>query len=71
MAVNLDKEAYYRRIKRLYSNWKVKFGGFEAHVEAKVFIVANFNVEKVSCSKMSAAKLAAFFLPSQLILLSA
>ncbi|KAG8596371.1 hypothetical protein GDO81_001874 [Engystomops pustulosus] len=22
MAVNLDKEAYYRRIKRLYSNWK-------------------------------------------------
>uniref|UniRef100_A0A3B3Z8C5 Uncharacterized protein n=1 Tax=Periophthalmus magnuspinnatus TaxID=409849 RepID=A0A3B3Z8C5_9GOBI len=23
MAVNLDKEAYYRRIKRLYSNWKV------------------------------------------------
>lgn len=24
MAVNLDKEAYYRRIKRLYSNWKVK-----------------------------------------------
>lgn len=25
MAVNLDKEAYYRRIKRLYSNWKVNF----------------------------------------------
>ncbi|XP_008316554.1 FACT complex subunit SPT16 isoform X1 [Cynoglossus semilaevis] len=24
MAVNLDKEAYYRRIKRFYSNWKVK-----------------------------------------------
>lgn len=24
MAVNLDKEAYYRRIKRLYGNWKVK-----------------------------------------------
>lgn len=26
MAVNLDKEAYYRRIKRLYGNWKVKLG---------------------------------------------
>lgn len=24
MAANLDKEAYYRRIKRLYGNWKVK-----------------------------------------------
>lgn len=24
MAVNLDKEAYYRRIKRFYSNWKVR-----------------------------------------------
>ena len=23
MAVNLDKDAYYRRIKRLYGNWKV------------------------------------------------
>ncbi|KAG8596369.1 hypothetical protein GDO81_001874 [Engystomops pustulosus] len=27
MAVNLDKEAYYRRIKRLYSNWKVMHPG--------------------------------------------
>ena len=29
MAVNLDKEAYYRRIKRLYSNWKVKMSRFK------------------------------------------
>ena len=27
MAVNLDKDAYYRRIKRLYGNWKVLAGG--------------------------------------------
>ena len=26
MAVNLDKDAYYRRIKRLYGNWKVMSG---------------------------------------------
>ena len=26
MAVNLDKDAYYRRIKRLYGNWKVLSG---------------------------------------------
>uniref|UniRef100_A0A3B5LLY0 FACT complex subunit n=1 Tax=Xiphophorus couchianus TaxID=32473 RepID=A0A3B5LLY0_9TELE len=35
MAVNLDKEAYYRRIKRLYSNWKKaedEFGKVDAIV---------------------------------------
>ncbi|CAB1351454.1 unnamed protein product, partial [Coregonus sp. 'balchen'] len=35
MAVNLDKEAYYRRIKRLYSNWKKgedEFGKVDAMV---------------------------------------
>ncbi|MGH0142406.1 UNVERIFIED_CONTAM: hypothetical protein FKN15_049008 [Acipenser sinensis] len=34
MAVNLDKEAYYRRIKRLYSNWKKEdeFGKVDALV---------------------------------------
>lgn len=41
MAVNLDKEAYYRRIKRLYSNWKVKN---EACVGVKATIVVHFNV---------------------------
>lgn len=30
MAVNLDKEAYYRRIKRFYGNWKVRNGPVEA-----------------------------------------
>uniref|UniRef100_A0A8B9RLG6 SPT16 homolog, facilitates chromatin remodeling subunit n=1 Tax=Astyanax mexicanus TaxID=7994 RepID=A0A8B9RLG6_ASTMX len=35
MAVNLDKEAYYRRIKRLYGNWKKgedEFGKVDAIV---------------------------------------
>uniref|UniRef100_A0A3B4GXY2 FACT complex subunit SPT16 N-terminal lobe domain-containing protein n=1 Tax=Pundamilia nyererei TaxID=303518 RepID=A0A3B4GXY2_9CICH len=35
MAVNLDKDAYYRRIKRLYSNWKKgedEFGKVDAIV---------------------------------------
>ncbi|KAI1901230.1 hypothetical protein AGOR_G00032160 [Albula goreensis] len=35
MAVNLDKEAYYRRIKRLYANWKKgedEFGKVDAMV---------------------------------------
>uniref|UniRef100_A0AAY4BS75 FACT complex subunit SPT16 N-terminal lobe domain-containing protein n=1 Tax=Denticeps clupeoides TaxID=299321 RepID=A0AAY4BS75_9TELE len=35
MAVNLDKEAYYRRIKRLYANWKKgedEFGKVDAIV---------------------------------------
>lgn len=40
MAVNLDKEAYYRRIKRLYSNWKVKSGDVKR--------VGDFNVGKVA-----------------------
>lgn len=40
MAVNLDKEAYYRRIKRLYGNWKVKLG----HLKR----VEDLNVENVS-----------------------
>ncbi|CAB1345489.1 unnamed protein product [Coregonus sp. 'balchen'] len=37
MAVNLDKEAYYRRIKRLYGNWKKgedEFGKVDAMVVA-------------------------------------
>ncbi|XP_069044806.1 FACT complex subunit SPT16 [Lepisosteus oculatus] len=37
MAVNLDKEAYYRRIKRLYGNWKKgeeEFGKVDAIVVA-------------------------------------
>uniref|UniRef100_A0A3Q3EIN3 FACT complex subunit SPT16 N-terminal lobe domain-containing protein n=1 Tax=Labrus bergylta TaxID=56723 RepID=A0A3Q3EIN3_9LABR len=35
MAVNLDKDAYYRRIKRLYGNWKKaedEFGKVDAIV---------------------------------------
>lgn len=35
MAVNLDKEAYYRRIKRLYSNWKVNSMDLEAVLELR------------------------------------
>lgn len=61
MAVNLDKEAYYRRIKRLYSNWKVQIGRFEACAGVNASIKAVFNVGKVGCWRMRAAKLAAFF----------
>lgn len=62
MAVNLDKEAYYRRIKRLYSNWKVKLGDVGACVlGVQVFTVVYFKGEKVRCLKEQTAKLAAFF----------
>lgn len=36
MAVNLDKEAYYRRIKRLYGNWKVNAGKWRREIGGKV-----------------------------------
>lgn len=71
MAVNLDKEAYYRRIKRLYSNWKVKNAGLGVRVTARRSAVANFNVEKVSLWRIPEAKLAAVFRRAELALLSA
>ncbi|KAG9331284.1 hypothetical protein JZ751_019533 [Albula glossodonta] len=37
MAVNLDKEAYYRRIKRLYGNWKTWLFGYELTDTIMVF----------------------------------
>lgn len=53
MAVNLDKDAYYRRIKRLYGNWKVN----EAHRGLVEPAGTDFMSEK---SAAVSAELAAF-----------
>lgn len=69
MAVNLDKEAYYRRIKRLYSNWKVRVRRSEACVCS---LFAHFDAKGKKkkkcccccCWKMPAAKVSRGFFSS-------
>lgn len=66
MAVNLDKEAYYRRIKRLYSNWKVRVRRSEACVCS---LFAHFDAKgkkkkNCCCWKMPAAKVSRVFFSS-------
>lgn len=56
MAVNLDKEAYYRRIKRLYSNWKVIVTDVTRGSESGSLLDFNY-----SCKNRRTAKLARGF----------
>lgn len=60
MAVNLDKEAYYRRIKRLYGNWKVKLSDLKR--------VEDCNVEKVALLEDASRLVSRVFLLSELTL---